>query len=273
MTNLRHAIWSGKSTLNEKGMGRRPEDGYFFVNGALTGRFHGYASSQRFGGPVTVRDDVLRDELNSLTPRLRRYARALTSGTANPSELADDLVHATLMRALGARHIGAPAELLIRLYATVTQLNREIAVSSQQARAAGAGRPTLIATGPNFSSARQTQLSAGLLGLSLEAREALLLVGLEGFGYAEAARILRISRSVLISRLTQARTALDAALRTSTRQGQAALNRGLHNQGTPDQATLSQGALQRHNVGQGGTGTQIGNGQRRSRAPYLRLVT
>ena len=210
---------------------------------------------------MTVRDDVLRDELNSLTPRLRRYARALTSGTASASDLADDLVHATLLRALGARHIGAPAELLIRLYATVTQLNREIAVSSQQARAAGAGRPMLVVAGPNFSAARQTQLSAGLLSLSLEAREALLLVGLEGFGYSEAARILRISRSVLISRLTQARTALDAALRTSTRQGQG----------------IDESALHRHHVGQGGAGQgakvgDAGDGQR-SRAPYLRLVT
>lgn len=162
---------------------------------------------------MTERDDAaLRDELNTLTPRLRRYARALVTGRNISSELADDLIHATLMRALGARHIGAPVDLMVRLYATVTQLNREVAISSQQARAAGSGRPTLIAAERNFPAARQTKLSAGLLSLPLEAREALLLVGLEGFDYTESARILRISRSVLISRLTQARTALDAAL-------------------------------------------------------------
>lgn len=154
----------------------------------------------------------LRDELNALTPRLRRYARALTGGHAAPSELADDLVHATLMRALGARQIGGSGDLLIRLYATVTQLNREVAVAGQQARAAGAGRPTLISNGPSFAPARQTKLSAALLSLPIEEREAILLVGLEGFDYAEAARTLRISKSVLMARLTQARDALDRAL-------------------------------------------------------------
>jgi RNA polymerase sigma-70 factor (ECF subfamily) len=163
-----------------------------------------------------LRDDAtLRDELNALTPRLRRYARALVTGSPAPSDVADDLVHSTLMRALGARHIGAPSDLLIRLYATVTQLNRDVALSGQQVRAAGSGRPTLIVSGRNFSSASQTKLSAGLMALPLEGREAVLLVGLEGFDYGEAARILRISRGVLVGRLTQARSALDSALRAA----------------------------------------------------------
>ncbi len=165
---------------------------------------------------MTFRSDAsLRDELTRLTPRLRRYARALTTGHPSCSEFADDLVHVTLMRALGARNVGAPDDLVIRLYATVTQLNREVAVSGQQARAAGAGRPTLVSMGGNFSSAYQTKLSAGLLAMTLEAREALLLIALEGFGYAEAARILRVSRSVLLNRLTQARSALDTAMRAA----------------------------------------------------------
>ena len=166
------------------------------------------------------RDETsLRDELNAISPRLRRYARALATGHAGPCEYADDLVHATLMRALGARQIGAASDLVVRLYATVTQLHREVAMSGQQVRAAGAGGPKLVeagsGTGRNFSTGRQTKLSAGLAALPLEAREALLLVGLEGFDYAAAARILRVSRSVLMTRLTQARTTLDAALHTA----------------------------------------------------------
>ena len=47
-----------------------------------------------------------------------------------------------------------------------------------------------------------------LLALALEEREALLLVVLEGFSYAQAARILKISRTVLIMRLAWARAAL-----------------------------------------------------------------
>ena len=157
----------------------------------------------------------LRDELNAITPRLRRYARALTTGNPANSDLADDLVHATLMRALGARYRGGAHDLAIRLYATVTRLNRDVAIVGRSAKAAGGGRrPALVATTAEVvTTARQSKLSAGLLSLPLEDREALLLVALEGFEHGDAARILRISRSMLIGRLTQARTALEAFMR------------------------------------------------------------
>ena len=154
----------------------------------------------------------MRDELRLLTPRLRRYARALSTGNAGPAEAADDLVQATLMRALGSRHFDATADLAIRLYATVTQLHRDVAMAGQQARMAGAGRPALVVNEGYCAPPRQTKLSAALMSLPLEEREALLLVALEGFEHGEAARILRISRASLLGRLTQARSALDASL-------------------------------------------------------------
>ena len=156
----------------------------------------------------------LRDELNAVTPRLRRYARALATGSPNPSALADDLVHAALMRALRARPGRGTGDLAMQLYATVTQIHREAAAVGRSAMAGGTGRPALVGTAVGGAPAamRHTKLSAGLLSLPLESREALLLVALEGFDHAEAARILRVSRGVLITRLTQARTALDIVL-------------------------------------------------------------
>ena len=156
----------------------------------------------------------MRDQLKLLTPRLRRYARALVTGNAASAEVADDLVQATLMRALGSRHLDSGADLAIRLFATVTQLHREIAVSGQQARMSGSGRPSLVVNEGFPSAVRQTKLSAALMSLPLEDREALLLVALENFDHGEAARILRISRSSLLARLTQARTALDISLQS-----------------------------------------------------------
>ena len=153
----------------------------------------------------------LREELNVCAPRLRRYARALATGHPAASQLADDLVHAALMRALGARQLGAPVDLDIRLYATVTQLHRETGVAGR-VQAAGGGRPALIAGTLAPALTRQTRLSAGLLSLPLEEREALLLVALEGFDHGAAARILRISRAVLLGRLTRARHALGVSL-------------------------------------------------------------
>jgi RNA polymerase sigma-70 factor, ECF subfamily len=162
----------------------------------------------------------LREELNAVTPRLRRYARALATGNPAPCDAADELVRATLMRALGARTIGSAGDLLVRLYATVTQLHRETAMVGRSAAAAtGAGsqrgRPALVSGSAGMPApARYAKLSAGLLSLSLEEREALLLVALEGFDHGDAARILRISRQALVTRLTRARTALDAFLQT-----------------------------------------------------------
>ncbi len=156
---------------------------------------------------------TLREEMNALTPRLRRYARALATGSPVPCEVADDLVQATLMRALGARSLGGSGDLAIRLYATITQLHRETSAVGRSLAAAGAGRPALV-SGPSGvpSGAGHGKLAAGLLSLPLENREALLLVTLEGFEHGDAARILRVSRSVLIGRLTQARSSLEQFL-------------------------------------------------------------
>ena len=181
------------------------EDGYFFANGALSLQLQGSVGGNRV---------TLRDELNGLTPRLRRYARALVTGSPMPSEAADDLVHATLMRALGARSAIGSGDLAVRLYATITQLHRERPAVGQSIAANGFGRPALVVGtgGLPAGGVPQSRLAAGLLSLPLEDREALLLVTLEGFEHGDAARILRISRSVLIARLTQARTALESAL-------------------------------------------------------------
>lgn len=146
----------------------------------------------------------MRDDLTVMTPRLRRYARALIVGDAGPSEAADTLVHATLMRAMGARGLGN-ADLPVRLFATVTQLHRDLALADRAEIAVGDARRNSTTSGPAGSTNR---LATALLHLAIEEREALLLVSLEGFDHATAARILRISRPVLIERLTRARTAL-----------------------------------------------------------------
>ena len=159
---------------------------------------------------MTVRS-TLREDLNALTPRLRRYARALATGGAGSSEVVDDIVHATLMRAIGSRHLGLPADRVVRVYATVTQLHREVAAAGRQALAVGVGGPS---SGSASQAARFTKTAAALMNLPLEDREALLLVVLEGFDYGDAARILRISRGQLLGRLTQARVALDKQLAT-----------------------------------------------------------
>jgi predicted DNA-binding protein (UPF0251 family) len=68
----------------------------------------------------------------------------------------------------------------------------------------------------------QGNFSAALLDLGLDEREALLLVALEGFDYGQAARILKISRSVLVGRLARARAALSETVPVERAAGQSA---------------------------------------------------
>ena len=144
----------------------------------------------------------VRDELVLLTPRLRRYARALTQGSPAPNEMADELVHATFMRILDCGLSERKPELLLQVFSRLTQINRE-----EHARASGAA-----ADAEAISHGSPKGLFAALGSLRLDEREALFLVVLEGFNYAQAARILHISRGALTIRLGRARTRLAEAL-------------------------------------------------------------
>ncbi len=167
----------------------------------------------------------LRVDLNLIAPRLRRYARALVCAHPVPKESADALVSAALRQIFAVAPSIPVADLEIEAFAALTELNRENfraaelgGAPSHGAHGAGAwikaggaragGPPERL---PHFPASNDT-LSGALLSLKLEEREALLLVGLEGFAYARAARILKISRSILVARLARARERLPTDL-------------------------------------------------------------
>jgi len=157
-----------------------------------------------------------KDELVLLTPRLRRYARALTQASPAPCDAADELVHATLLRVLDYGAAERKSDLLLQVFSTLTQLNRE----NQQERAASSGEglasciapgdETILRSGPPLAAPKG--LFAALTALKLEEREALFLVVVEGFSYAQAARILHVSRGGLVARLARARSRLSEGL-------------------------------------------------------------
>ncbi|WP_036261952.1 RNA polymerase sigma factor [Methylocapsa aurea] len=155
-----------------------------------------------------------RDDLNLIAPRLRRFARALVAGHPGPSQAADDLVQAALRRALENGVPGRRLDLDIHLYSLMIEMHRDSLRAAKADAGAALEKGSFYAGGirpaekmPNLCAPRQ-KLSGALGGLTLEEREALLLVALEGFGYAHAARILKISQPILIARLARARAAL-----------------------------------------------------------------
>ena len=159
---------------------------------------------------------TLRDELDLCAPQLYRFACALVAGQAGDCAQAGDLVRTTLSSSLRApiasRLTGD--NLRIRLYSTLIEWHR------YGLRRGGAGikpRAELdrlqfakrnIGGSATIKASSRDNFAAALLDLGLEEREALLLVSMEGFTYAQASRILKISPSVLVGRLARARTAL-----------------------------------------------------------------
>ncbi|MGH6837834.1 MAG: sigma factor-like helix-turn-helix DNA-binding protein [Methylocella sp.] len=159
---------------------------------------------------------ALRDELNLCAPRLCRYARALVSGQPGPSEIADDLVRAVLLRTweAGTALRLAGRDLHLHLYTLLTECHRDRLAAGRMGGKAHMEKENFSAGGPRAAgnlpvpASPRDKFAAALLALALEEREALLLVVLEGFSYAQAARVLKISRTVLIMRLASARAAL-----------------------------------------------------------------
>lgn len=169
----------------------------------------------------------LRDDLNQLAPRVRRFMRAV----AGPGYAPDGVVAATLRRVFDA---GAKTPADARMQAFTLLLD---VIHAQPQGAAGARGPSFAAPGGMVGGGSAEKLRApansphpphagdptlaALYGLKLEEREALLLVVAEQFSYEEAARILRISRSILAARLLHAREHMPKTL-----QQRAARRRG-----------------------------------------------
>jgi RNA polymerase sigma-70 factor (ECF subfamily) len=145
-----------------------------------------------------------REAIEVLTPGLRRYARALTGlGTG-----ADEIVQATLMRTLEEERRWRDDELKMRVYAALTQTNRQ-RQRAQAVRRQGEAPPGRNAVPPKPGSRREA-ISKALDVLAVEEREALLLIALEGFSYQEGAEIIGAPKATLIARLMRARAALAA---------------------------------------------------------------
>jgi RNA polymerase sigma-70 factor (ECF subfamily) len=163
---------------------------------------------------VTVKDD-----LSLLTPRLRRYARALAQAAPGPSEIADELVHATLLLVLDAGASERKCDVKLTAFALLTQLHRDSLQERKfgaagSTRSAAASRPGAPHDKPEPRCGGSKGLFEGLAGLKLDEREALLLVVVEQFTYKQVMHILDISRASLMARLGRARARLSEALIT-----------------------------------------------------------
>jgi RNA polymerase sigma-70 factor, ECF subfamily len=141
-------------------------------------------------------------------PRLRRYARALTRDSVR----ADDLVQDTLMRGLAKSHLWQ-AGTDIRAWLFTIMHNQYVNDRRRAAREDANDdvdqiAPKLAATADPTALRQLKELDRALGQLSRGQREVVLLVGLEGMSYDEAAKILRVPIGTIRSRLSRGREVL-----------------------------------------------------------------
>lgn len=147
----------------------------------------------------------MQSELIQHIPRLRRYARALTGDAGR----ADDLVQDTLERALVKLDLWRPGS---DMRAWLFTLMHNLFVN--QIRGSGPAACELDeavdvpVSGGQADALAVRDIHSALAKLPAEQREVILLVGLEQFSYAEAARVLGLPIGTVMSRLSRARERL-----------------------------------------------------------------
>ena len=146
--------------------------------------------------------------LEEQMPRLRRYARALTRDVNR----ADDLVQDTLVRALAKQHLWQ-AGTNLRAWLFTLMHNQHVNDVRRSNREGGNidvddMASVLVANTDPTASRQLHELERALNRLPLEQRESILLVGLEGLRYDEAASILGVPIGTVRSRLSRGREAL-----------------------------------------------------------------
>jgi RNA polymerase sigma-70 factor (ECF subfamily) len=153
----------------------------------------------------------LRDALLAAVPNLRAFAVSLTGNF----DRADDLVQDTLLRALS--HIDR-FERGTNLHAWLFTILRNLFHSEYRKRKREVEDPdgsyaAQLRTAPEQGARLDFQdFRAALAKLPADQREALLLVGAQGFSYEDAAAIMGCAVGTVKSRVNRARVRLAALL-------------------------------------------------------------
>jgi RNA polymerase sigma-70 factor (ECF subfamily) len=143
-------------------------------------------------------------------PRLRRFARVL----ARQTDVADDLVQETLLRAIAARNQFQEGTNLRAWLFTILRHARAAAV--RRAARSPMVHPEILPDAPVSGGQEERQsmhdVANAYVRLSPIHREALWVVVVEGLDYADAARVLGVPAGTLRSRLSRAREQLRRSL-------------------------------------------------------------
>ncbi len=161
----------------------------------------------------------VRDQVVEQIPRLRRYARALTGNTV----AAEDLLQESLAHALERLGQWQP-DTDLRAWLFTVMHNLHISEHRRSGRQPelypleSLAEP-LLSVADAEQDQRLAELERALQQLTLEQREVLLLVTLEGMPYRTVAQVLNIAEGTVMSRLHRAREQLRSGLAREPKPG------------------------------------------------------
>ena len=172
----------------------------------LVGRFEAALARSGERLAVTFRDDLIR-----ALPMLRTFAMSLCANEAR----ADDLVQETLVRAWANQARFAPGSNFTAWTFTIlrNQFYSEIRKAKREVEDADGVHASTLTAAPDQEHAVALGSVMNLIGtLPLPQRQALLMVGAEGFTYEEAAIRLGCQVGTVKSRVSRARNVLVESL-------------------------------------------------------------
>ena len=159
------------------------------------------------GGPPErgAVDGSLHREIEALIPRLTRYARALTRDVV----AADELVQDCLGHALGKIHLWEKGTDLRAWLFTILH-NRHVSLVRREARERAHIELQKCRSGPTLAPDQLTHLELrdlqrAFAKLPEEQQSVILLVGLEGMRYDEAASVVNVPVGTVRSRVARGR--------------------------------------------------------------------
>ena len=167
-----------------------------------------------------TREEVLRQEMVNLLPRLRRFARSL----AKDADKADDLVQAACERALDRlNQVMEGSRLdswLYRIIYTrwIDKLRRGKTRSANLVVFSTEIAPVMLRGESGDSLMTALDIKNALASLPAEHHAAITLVCVEGYSYSEAASVLDIPTGTVASRVARARTILGRLLAQGRQQ-------------------------------------------------------
>jgi len=158
---------------------------------------------------LSAEQEALIDDLEGFIPRLRRYARSLTADATR----ADDLTQDTLLRALDKLYQFQPGtNLLAWLFTIMRNTHLNGIRSARFTKDADPHEIQIPTQGNQIDSIALRELAVAIGSLPDDQRETLLLIGVEGLAYQEAAEIMGVPIGTVRSRLSRARSALKPLL-------------------------------------------------------------